>query len=313
MRELYRALFANGWLKLLSVVAAVSIWLYVQGTEVEETRLTAQVVWSLPTQLVPVVPPPTSVTVVVKGTRAAARTARAGAVRMVADVSQLGRGKHDIDLSTFPVEGLPKTLERGSVVPAQVEMSLDDLVTRKLRVRPTAVGEPATGFTVQEIALEPGRVEVAGPRATMDGLSEVPTRPIDVNGLAVTTMRPIELDLPPGVALAGAPALAARVEVVSRIERREVADVPVFVRGSDRYAPAPERVTVSLEGPASALAGLDAARVAAFVVLPPDAEKGRYEAWLHARGAVRVEVLHDAGDGVKVTAIAPPSVVVEAR
>jgi YbbR domain-containing protein len=313
VRELLRAVFSNGWSKLLSVALAVAIWLYVQGAEVDESRITAQVVWSLPTKVVPVVPPPTSVTLVVKGTRAATRAARTAAVRMVADVSQYARGAHEVDLSTFPVEGLPKTVERSGVVPAVVDLTLDELVSRKLRVRAEVVGEPATGFAVAAITLEPARIEVEGPRTTMDGLSELVTRPIDVNGLAVTTMRPVELDLPPGVFQAGDAKIAAQVEVLSRIERREVSDVPIFVRGSDRYAPAPGSLTVSLEGPAAALAGLDAGRMAAFVVLPPTAEKARYEAWLGPRGGVRVEVLHGGGDSVKVTAIAPPSVVVEVR
>lgn len=313
MRELWRWVFANGWLKLLSVAGAVGVWLYVQGAEIEETRLPAQVIWSFPTALVPVTPPPTTVTVVVKGTRAAARAARAGTVRMVVDASQVPKGRHELDLSTFPVEGLPKTLERAGVAPAVVELALDERVVRKLKVQPTVVGDPAAGFAVSTVSMEPARVEVAGPRATVDALTELATRPIDVSGLAVTTMRPIELDLPAGVSLAADAAVAARIEVSSRIERREFARVPVFVRGSDRYAPATERITVSVEGPAPELARLDADRVAAFVVLPAGADKPRYEAWLGPRDGVRVEVLLGGGEALKVTAIAPPSVVVEVR
>jgi hypothetical protein len=311
MRELLRVLFANGWIKLLSVGLAASVWLYVQGAEIEESRISAQLVWSLPNRLVPVTPPPTSVTLVVKGTRAAARQARTGNVRMVVDVSERTRGRHEVDLSMFPVEGLPKTVERSGVAPGLVDLVLDELVTRKLKVRPAMVGEPATGFAVAAIELEPARVEVAGPRVTMDNLSELVTRPIDVNGLAVTTMRPVSLDLPAGVSEVQDAPVAARIEVSSRIERREVADVPVYVRGPSAYLPSPARVTVSFEGPAAALTGLDAAQAAAFVVLPPDADKQRYEAWLGPREGVRVEVLHRGGEGVKVTAIAPPSIVLE--
>lgn len=313
MRELLRFLFANGWLKLLSVAAAVGIWLWVQGAEIEESRLSAQVVWSFPTQLVPAVPPPTTVTLTVKGTRAAARVARAGTVRMVVDVSQMPRGNRQVDLSTMPIEGLPKTLERAAVSPAVVDLALEERATRKLKVRPDVVGDVADGFAVAAVSIEPERVEVAGPRSAIDALSGLVTRPIDVTGLSVTTMRPVDLDLPQGVAAVGEVALAARIEVASRIERREIADVPVFVRGSDRlFVASPEVLTVSVEGPANELARLDAGRVAAFVVLPQGAGKDRYEAWLgQQKSGVRVEVLHGGGELVKVTAIAPPSVVVE--
>ena len=82
----WSAIVANPWTKLLSFALATGTWLYVQGEEVHETRIKAQIAWTLPEDLVATEPLPTSATLTVNGKRSAARKARESAVRLVVDL-----------------------------------------------------------------------------------------------------------------------------------------------------------------------------------------------------------------------------------
>jgi hypothetical protein len=284
--DLVRAILANPWLKVASLALAMFTWLYVQGEEIEETRLITQIVWNLPRELLPTDAPPTNATLVVKGTRSAARKARAGTVRMVADVSRLPKGRHEVLLE------------------------LDEIGERRLPIRAMPMGRVATGMNLDAITVDPALALVRGPRKLVDGLVELATRPLDVNGLAVTTVRPVELDLQSGLEVVSEGGFAARISLSSRLEQRTVVDVPVFVRGDPAYRPSPERISVAIEGPGPLLAGFDQSRLAAFVVVPSAGGRPQYEAWFGPREGVRVEVAQLGGDPVKVVSITPPSVVV---
>lgn len=308
---LWRALLANHWQKLLSIVLAGAIWLYVQGEEVQEARLMAQIAWNVPPDLLPEEPLPTSASLTVSGTRSAIRRARGSPVRVVVDLSEMGIGAHEVDLESAAAEGLPSGVEVAAVAPSTVKLSLDEVAVTRVKIEPSRVGDPAEGWEIASVTVEPKVVEVRGPRSATSGLREVFTRPLDVSGLAVTTVRPVELDLPRGVSLASDAPVRARVEVTSRIEERRFEDVQVYVWGAQGWRVSPPRISVLMEGPAVALRSLGSEDVAAFVHLPDPAERDRYEAWLGEESKVRVQVMHPGQGGVKVVAITPPSIVVE--
>lgn len=310
----WRALFANPWTKLLSVGLATATWLYVQGEEVQESRIKAQISWDPPLAetLTTTEPLPTQATLVVKGTRAATRRARDAAVRLVVDLSDLQVGEHTLEIGGLVPQGLSPSVELLGITPDVVRFTVDEVAARSVKVRPVLVGDPAPGFEVVESVVVPPVVEVRGPRGAVSGLAEVPTRPIDVTGLDRTGPRPVVLDLPRGVQLPEGVTVEAHLTVVSKVEQTRIEQVPVFVWGPPGWRAAPDRVSVLLEGPAATLRAIARDEVAAFVHLPEAPDRDRYEAWFGPAEGVRVEVMQPGGDEVDVVAITPPSLQVQA-
>jgi YbbR domain-containing protein len=307
-REWWIALILeHPWAKLLSFLLAGAIWFYVQGEEVADTRMKSDVEWRLPAGLMSVDPLPEQVSLTVRGPRALTRRAREAPVRIVVDLADVGVGEHTFDLGSVPPEGLPSGIDVMSVAPSAVRFVLDEITTRRVAVDPVLVGEPAEGFEISDIRLEPNVLEVRGPRSAVSGLTEVHTQPIDVSGIDATGTREVSLDLPRGVSVEGLPP-TARISVRSRRERRIVQDVPVHVRGQWDWRPDPTTVQVTLEGPAPALAAVPPEELAVFVILPDPGARNRFEAWWGPKDGVRLDVLHPAG--VEVAAVQPPSVTV---
>ena len=309
MSDLFHRLTRNPQYKLLSLLIAVLAWVYVQGERVHEANLKAEIVWTLPPALMTIDPLPETINVRVLGTRTATARAQESLISIPIDLANLGVGSERVDFSNHPPVELPPGVEIMNFQPRTLQIQLDEISTRKVQVRPSLVGDPIAGHTVNEVHIEPAVVEVTGPRMLVASLQEVFTEPIDVSGLQRDASYEVILDLPRSVRQAHDDIrLRAQVTVVPELERRLLGSVPVHLWQAPEWRTIQESVEVTLEGPAASLAALDPTEVVAFVHIPDVPEKPRYEAPFGPREGVRLRVLHPAGDGVMVVKVLPARV-----
>ncbi len=88
------------------------------------------------------------------------------------------------------------------IEPANVQ--LDIAITRhidyvSLAVVPDVRGNPAPGYWVSKVRVEPPVVAAAGPQDVLATLNSLRTQPFDVTNLTVTTARTVAVDLPQGL------------------------------------------------------------------------------------------------------------------
>lgn len=313
--EILARLRANPWHKLLALLLAVLSWLYVQGEEIREERVKAQVAWTLPEGLVATEPLPVTAFLSVRGSRTAINRAHAAPIRMVVDVADLSEGEHTVELAGVVPEGLPPSLEQLGVTPSAVHFRLDEVATHHVQIHPVLVGEPADGFVVSSVELEPSVVPLRGPREAVSALREVSTRPIDVSGLSESGSREVLLDLPRSVEVAQGLPIQARLTVIAQTQQRRLEEVPVYVWQKEpgereMLVVEPSRVAVLLEGPTEALRDLRADEVVAMVRLTgPVTGEQPVEVWYGRKDGARVEVL-DPDDKIEAIDMFPPSVTV---
>lgn len=313
LRELWARLRSNPQYKLLSLALALLAWSYVQLEQVGEGTIRARVAWKLPDGLQAVEQLPSHVTLTVRGTHADRRVARARSVRVPVDLGAIGVGEHHVEFAAFRPEGLPDTLEVLGQSPSAMTITLDEVAERKVAISPVHVGDPAHGYVVGGVTLEPAVVTVSGPRGVLAAMVDAKTRPIEVSGLSIDAVVPVEFDLPRSVSVLDGSRVEARVSIVPLLERRTLSAVPVVVWQQQGWSVRPEVVEVTLEGPAAALARVPADEVVVIAHLPDAPEQATYEAAWGPREGVRLRVLHGAGDAVEVVRMDPPRVVVERR
>ena len=292
-----------------SLFVAILAWLYVQGGQVTEVKVRATVDWNhiLPPGLATAEPLPQTVALSVKGSRSATRRAQRGEVSLTADLTKLKAGEHEIETASLEVRGMPPGVTVIGFVPPNVNVVLDEETVRKVRVKPVTVGEPAEGFTVEKLAIEPTVVEVRGPRIVLSDLFEVPTHPIDVSRLMADLEEPVELDLPFAVERASGPEVRARVDIEPVVERRSFDDVSIIVRNPG-YRTIITTVDLVLQGPAAAVRSIDAEQVAALIVLPDEAKAAKFEVGYGPKDGARINLVYPSMDEVRVLSIKPPIV-----
>lgn len=176
----------NLTLKVISLILAVILWLFVKSTSEGEVGLMVPLeFFGVPSSLI--------VTEVSED---------AVMVRIMGPLSQLERlstkeGRARIDLSgarpgtnTFHILpdnlNLPSALKITQISPSSIRVELDRVVNKVVHVKVVMKGKPAPGYRVTKIIVDPPAINLQGARRQLEDLQEVLTEEIDLTGLRET-------------------------------------------------------------------------------------------------------------------------------
>ena len=128
----------------------------------------------------------------VLGSRAALRNINVSEMEYRVEVSggKPGPAVYEVDVSRLEVPRGSRIVSRS---PSLIEVRFERRGRKSVRVRPELEGEPAEGFVVREVVVEPPRVWLVGARSAVLRLSEVGTETVDVTGLAESTEREVKV------------------------------------------------------------------------------------------------------------------------
>lgn len=143
-----------------------------------------------------------------------------------------------------------------------VDLKLSQLPPgRVITVTPQVNGSPAPGFQVGEITWEPSGVKLRGPRELHETWDRVITEAISVDGASQPVVVDAKVLLPPGAELTEPETVRVTVSIVEERAREIFDDLTLAVwnlPSNFRARVNPGRVTITLEGPKSAMANLRA-------------------------------------------------------
>jgi YbbR domain-containing protein len=134
---------------------------------------------------------------------------------------------------------------------------------KRVPVVPRVSGDPASGYIVGGVSVEPMFVDLTGSSGPLEQVQSVSTLDVSVEGTSRTFSKTVALDLPPNTILqAGQPSLALVTVQIAPIARSFQVTLPVPVRvfgvgGGLSVAFNPTIVEVTLSGTAAQLEVLD--------------------------------------------------------
>lgn len=170
---------------LLALLLAVLVWYAIaqeRRERISERQIDASVTLvNVPAQLVVTSDVPRALTVRVRGPLRLLRALDPAQTGVVVDLRGAGEGEAEFAVESRNV-AVPEGIQVLAVVPAEVPLRLEQLVRRRVAVQAKVVGEPAPGFTVGDVSIQPPSVIVSGPRQQIESLQAVITDPIDVTG-----------------------------------------------------------------------------------------------------------------------------------
>src|SRR5262249_20638614 len=142
---------------------------------------------------------------------------------------------------------------------------------KRVPVVPQVDGEPASGYVVSGLMVEPQFVRLAGGASALEDVQSVTTEKVDIQGASRTISRTVRLSEPAFTPLLFGEPVSATVTVrITPIERPFQVSLPVPVQIVD-ISPGllgsvnPPIVQATLVGTAAQLATLDAASLVASV------------------------------------------------
>lgn len=162
---------------------------------------------------------------------------------------------------------LPAGVRVESIFPDVVQLNFVRLVTDNVRIFENISTEPAPGYSVVDVQINPPSIQATGPEDVMGDLALF-TRPIDITGMTETETVRVDLVSQSHYVSFDTDAV---ISVTIEIEVNEASfttDVPIGLVGpTDRFSLDPEHPTqeVRLHGPRSAIDSIDVSGIAAVV------------------------------------------------
>ena len=130
---------------------------------------------------------------------------------------------------------------------------------KEVGVRPRTEGQPAAGYVVQPLEVNPPTVTLVGDSAALEAVNFVETQPIDISGISTTVVRNVALALPPRtLLLQQGQTVTVTIRVTTLVVQQTVRVPPTAINLSPNVALSrvPEAVSVTISGPAPALSTL---------------------------------------------------------
>ncbi|MDO9493113.1 YbbR-like domain-containing protein [Acetobacterium sp.] len=197
-----------------------------------------------------------------------ASIARIDKITTTADVSGLESDTtRHLEVAAYDATGNPITdLE---ILPNVVKTEIILGKTKSVGVIPSTSGNPANGYIVTGMQVEPSKVLIGAKEALLNSIENITMDPIDVSGQSKTFTRDINLTPPQGCYfLDGSGKVKVTVSIESPIEKSFTIDkVSTRNLGTGLVAAKVKdsRVVVKLEGASSVLNNLNASQIEAFV------------------------------------------------
>ena len=180
---------------LLALVISTILWGIAHGSSSVERGLDIPISFhDLPDDLVITGQSTDQVNIRVRGSRAALRNLSPEKLDYVVDVAgaKPGLAAYEVDVSRFD---LPRGANVVSRSPATLEVEFERRGRRAVRIRADVEGDPAPGFLMGEVVVDPPRVWLSGARSEVMRLTEVVTETIEMAGAQSSIDREVRLSL----------------------------------------------------------------------------------------------------------------------
>lgn len=176
-------LVSNWHLKLLSLVFALLLWLFVMGEQKAEVGYTVPLeLKNLPAGLIVANEVPSLVDVRISGPRTLLTNLQPSSISMSVDLRGLQPG-----LTTFKRLdenlNIPSALKVSRLSPSYVEIKLERIREKKVPVQAAIHGSTGSGTFLGAVVVRPATVTIIGAESEVKNVDSVQTEVVDVNAV----------------------------------------------------------------------------------------------------------------------------------
>lgn len=213
-------------LKIVSLVLAMALWLLLVPAEKVSSEKSLTIPFEtvgVPAGLEIVERPAATIDVTVRAPRRVLSEITPSSLSAQIDLERATVHQQEYALNAAMID-VPPGAEVVKISPSKVTIKLEKTVEATLAVHAALRGKPAAGWRIARIEIDPDQVTVQGPESRVKAANAATTAPIDVSGLAQSTVFDADIILPRPELRFTAAQTDARVTVV--IESDKPARVP---------------------------------------------------------------------------------------
>jgi YbbR domain-containing protein len=240
-------------LKLFSVVMGFSLWYIVAGGEGTEMVVPVALEFrNVPEGMEVLEESVQQVDIRLRGSSEILRRVPPQDIQARVDLSGAQLGEQSFFLNPENV-AVPFGVRVLRVTPSTVNLKLDRTERHNVQVLPRVVGSPPADFELANIYLNPVEIEVIGPASRLEGLEQVTTEPVSVEGLRESYTQTVQVMLEdPYVRPTSARGVEVTLEVREEQTGKRLSDVRLTSYPTTVMTVlTPPTVRVRVEGPKS--------------------------------------------------------------
>ena len=237
-------LLENWILKLMAILLAWILWLFIQGESGTVTMVIAPVKVLVPPNMEITSELPPTVQVTIRG--------KSQPLDCIIDLQKAEEGENKIVLTDEQIKS-PNGLgfQVSQVNPSYVTLALEEKISKRVPIAVRVQGDPVEGFEVYDRFPNPDKVEITGPRSHVTPVKEVHTEIIDLTGQNRTANFRVKLDFEDGKIQSS---LSDPIWVEIRIgpDRKDyfIKNVPLIL-DNESYASSPKQIDIRVMAPES--------------------------------------------------------------
>ncbi len=193
--DMRRVFFENWSIKLVSLLCAIALWLYVMSTGKTEMTLTIPLeLRNIPQGMAVVGNVTSSVEVRVQGQERVLSDSAFG--KRIAGILDLAMAREGENLVRFSPDDIkrPDGVMVTHMSLSEVRVKLEKVVRKTFRLRQVLHGVPGDGYRLSGVLVSPVKITVEGPASVMQSLNKLETMPIDIQGARETLTTEPKID-----------------------------------------------------------------------------------------------------------------------
>jgi len=185
----------NLGLKITAVLLSILLWVFATSRGLSEIVLDMPLEFrNIPTGLELMYYDVKAVSLNIKGQERLIRSIRPTDIRVWIDLTKAKKGEGIYAINKNNIS-LPLTVTVKNITPSSVKVSLEESVSRTVKVRPIVVGIPEKGYYIKSISVVPQTVDLEGASSKIKKVDKVKTEPLDVTGRSETLTKDLKLDV----------------------------------------------------------------------------------------------------------------------
>lgn len=190
-----KVLTENLALKIASVFLSIILWIFVVSRGQSEMSVDVPVEFkNIPSGLELVNQSAKTISLNIRGQERFLKSVKISEIRVSIDLGKAKRGE-----SLYYINREDIKLARGITVmnmnPSSIKVITEETVSKTVRVLPVITGEPARGYYIKSIDVNPHSIVVEGIGSEVRRIGNIKTEPLDITGFKESFSQDVKLDL----------------------------------------------------------------------------------------------------------------------
>jgi YbbR domain-containing protein len=187
--------FGNLGLKIAAVLLSVVLWFFATSRGQSEITIDVPIEFiNISTGIEMVNHNIKVISLTIKGQERLIKNIKPADIRVYVDLSKAKKGEAVYYINREDIK-LPPSISVTNISPSSVKITTEETILKTVKVRPFIIGDPAKGFYVKSVELEPQTVIIEGVKSEVRKLNNIRTEPLDITGLNETFTQEVKLDL----------------------------------------------------------------------------------------------------------------------